>query len=419
MTTGKKSPSGRSAHPQKNRLFSLDVLRGFDMLLLLLIGPLTIALAQGPFVKPFEEKKFLTGFLAQMEHCTWDGFTLWDQIMPLFLFTVGAAIPFALSRYKRSNGGSANWRFWLRLFRRVCLLWILGAVIQGNLLSFKMSEFHLYCNTLQAIAIGYFVSALLYVFFSTRVQVAVTAVLLAGYWALEKFIHFTPSEGIGEIGGGTYIYQHTLAEWIDRSVMTGHWAAGGTEVWILPTMTFIVTVMTGVFAGALAHPLRHRAPAAEEDSDSPAETRRAATPSVFAQLLIIGLVLTAAGYGWSEVPEKMFGYCPLIKSIWTPSLTLMSSGISFLLFAFFYLVTDLLKFRIGFGFLAVIGTNSLLAYFFGALNNGFFRENIQQVFYGLEPHVGTWYPVILVLVNFLVIYFILWALYKNGKSLRA
>ena len=425
MSDGKKSGSrhsGHSRHPQNSRLFSLDVLRGFDMLLLLLIGPLTITLARGPLTGQFETKKPLTRLLEQMEHCTWDGFTLWDQIMPLFLFTAGAAVPYAMSRYKGAGGSRGHWRLWFRLIRRFCLLWILGAVLQGNLLSFKISELHIYCNPLQAIAVACLVSALLYLFFSTRVQIAVTALLLLGYWALERFIHFTPSDGLGEVGGGTYIYQHTLAEWVDRAVMTGHWIADGTQVWILPSLTFIVTAMTGVFAGTLTRNVRRHAAADEEQGEAeyPAETKvPAAHAGTFAKLLAVGAVLTAAGYAWSEIPDKTFGYCPLIKSVWTPSMTLLSSGISFLLFAFFYLITDLLKFRFGFGFLAVIGTNALLAYIFGTLNDGFFRENIQQLFFGLEPRLGSWYPVLLVAVNFFVIYFILWALHRNGKSLRA
>ena len=409
------------SHPKKPRLFSLDVLRGFDMFVFLLLGPLVIALAQGPLIEQFETKNFLRVFLAQMEHCTWDGFTLWDQIMPLFLFTAGAAIPYALARYKTSEGGHVTWHFWFRLIRRFILLWLIGAVMQGNLLEFKVESLHVYCNTLQAIAVAYLFSAVFYIFFNTRIQIGITAFLLAGYWALEKFVHFTASDGFGEVGGGTYVYQHTLAEWIDHKLMAGHWAGDGTQTWILTSMTFIVTAMTGVLAGTITRAHVRRARMEEEDGELPAsaETKQAApTAGVFVQLLLIGAGLTTIGYFWSRVPTGVFGYCPLIKSVWTPSMTLMSSGISFVLLSFFYLICDLLNFRIGFRFFTVIGVNALLAYIFGAFNNGFFRNNIHDLLFGLESPLGSWYPVLLVCVNFAVIYFILWLLYNGRKYLR-
>lgn len=407
--------------PKKPRLFSLDVLRGFDMFVFLLFGPLTIALAQGPLANQFESKKFLQTLLAQMEHCTWDGFTLWDQIMPLFLFAAGAAIPYALARYKKSEGGHAGWRFWFRLIRRFVLLWLIGAVMQGNLLEFKVESLHIYCNTLQAIAVGYLFAALFYTFFGTRVQIGITAFLLTAYWALEKFVHFTASDGFGEVGGGTYVYQHTLAEWVDHKLMAGHWAGDGTQTWILTSMTFIVTAMTGVLAGTITRAHIRRARLAEENGEEtvPTETKTASpTAGVFVQLFLIGAALTAIGYFWSRVPAGVFGYCPLIKSVWTPSMTLMSSGISFVLLSLFYLICDLLNFRIGFRFFTVIGVNALLAYIFGAFNDGFFRNNIHDLLFGLEQRLGSWYPVLLVCVNFAVIYFILWLLYNARKYLR-
>ena len=413
----KSSPSA----PKKPRLFSLDVLRGFDMFVLLLLGPLVIVLAQGPLAGSFESNKYLRVVLAQMEHCTWDGFTLWDQIMPLFLFTAGAAIPYALSRFKKSEGGHVTWRFWFRLIRRFVLLWIIGAIMQGNLLDFKVESLHAYCNTLQAIAVGYLFSAVFYVFFSTRVQIGITAFLLVGYWALEKFIHFTVSDGLGEVGGGTYVYQHTLAEWVDQKLMTGHWAGDGTQTWILTSMTFIVTAMTGVLAGTITRGRAHRARNEEEISEQavPVETKPSApTAGVFVQLFLIGAALTAIGYFWSRVPAGTFGYCPLIKSVWTPSMTLMSSGISFVLLSLFYLICDLLSFRIGFRFFTVLGVNALLAYIFGMFNDGFFRTNIHDLLYGTESLLGKWYPVLLVCVNFAVIYFILWLLYRGRRYLR-
>ena len=83
------------------RLFSLDALRGLDMILLTVVGPLV-----------FSAQKcwgcFPDGFMRQFNH-GWECFTLWDIIMPLFIFMCGAAVPFALER-RLKEGKGVFWR---------------------------------------------------------------------------------------------------------------------------------------------------------------------------------------------------------------------------------------------------------------------------------------------------------------------
>ena len=59
------------------RLYSLDLLRGIDMFLLTVCGPLVWILNAG-YALP-------ESVLFQFTH-PWEGFTLWDIIMPLFVF---------------------------------------------------------------------------------------------------------------------------------------------------------------------------------------------------------------------------------------------------------------------------------------------------------------------------------------------
>ena len=79
------------------RLMSLDVLRGFDMFWIIggdfLFKELTKETGSG----------FLYKLLPQFKHVRWEGFHAWDLIMPLFLFIVGAAMPFSFN--KRLEGG--------------------------------------------------------------------------------------------------------------------------------------------------------------------------------------------------------------------------------------------------------------------------------------------------------------------------
>src|SRR5689334_6337196 len=66
------------------------------------------------------------------DHPRWEGFAAWDLIMPLFLFVVGVAMPFSIGR--RIDEGAGRASIYLKMIRRVALLWILGMISQGNLL---------------------------------------------------------------------------------------------------------------------------------------------------------------------------------------------------------------------------------------------------------------------------------------------
>ena len=104
----------------ESRLFSLDVLRGLDMILLTVVGPLVNSAQDGWECLP-------GAFVMQFRHA-WSGFTLWDIIMPLFIFMCGAAVPYAL--VKRLEKGCGV--FWGHVLARVALLWFLGGLVQGN-----------------------------------------------------------------------------------------------------------------------------------------------------------------------------------------------------------------------------------------------------------------------------------------------
>src|SRR5260221_14720599 len=78
------------ARPQ--RLYSLDALRGFDMLWIMGLGPLLQDLTKdsgSPFWRAFSD---------QFEHPIWNGFAFWDLIFPLFMFMAGVFTPFFFGR---------------------------------------------------------------------------------------------------------------------------------------------------------------------------------------------------------------------------------------------------------------------------------------------------------------------------------
>lgn len=60
-------------------------------------------------------------------------------------------MPFAFTKYRTAGGEGWRRRTMLRVLRRVVLLFLLGMVVQGNLLGCNPEHMSLFCNTLQAI----------------------------------------------------------------------------------------------------------------------------------------------------------------------------------------------------------------------------------------------------------------------------
>ena len=129
-----------------NRLMSVDVLRGFDLLMIIVADRFFYNLNTAANTS-------LTKTLAdQFEHPEWIGFHLYDVIMPLFLFVVGVVIPFSLGN--RSKETYSDFKLYRHILKRFVVLFILGWIVQGNLLELNISKFHICSNTLKAIGVG-------------------------------------------------------------------------------------------------------------------------------------------------------------------------------------------------------------------------------------------------------------------------
>lgn len=370
------------------RLESLDVLRGFD--LFMLVG-LEVAIHQ---LSSAIDTPAFHSFMWCFTHVDWEGFSPWDLVMPLFMFMSGITIPFALSRYKDAKDKTLVYR---RILKRVILLWIFGMMCQGNLLGLNPERIYLYSNTLQTIATGYFISALLFLHTSIRTQIITFCLLLLSYWGAMEFIT------INGFGSGNYTPDGNLAEWIDRE-MLGRFRDGASVVngevvfsesyrytWILSSLNFGATVLTGLFAG---HILKYK---------EWMPTKK------LAYLLIIGASMVAIGWIWGI-------WHPVIKKIWTSSMVLVSSGYCFLLMALFYYIVDYKGWRKHTGWLKVYGMNSIVAYMLAMCMN--FSCIGHSLFHGLGQYIGDFYPILITISNVSIVYFILWCLYKKQIFLR-
>lgn len=377
----------KNTHSSSKRLESLDALRGFDLFFLVALGPLMHSLARTANVEWLNESMWV------FSHVSWEGFSPWDLIMPLFLFMSGISMPFSLSRYKSISDKRPLLR---RLTKRILLLWIFGMMCQGNLLALDPNTIYLYSNTLQAIATGYLITALLFLFTSRRTQIITAVVLLLVYWTAMQFIT------VDGYGGGNYTPQGNLAEWIDNTVLgrfrdTAQVIDGKVVVadwyhytWILSSLNFGVTVLTGLFAGYIA-------------KDKIEEKKK------LKLYFGTGITMVIAGWLWNF-------QMPVIKTIWTSSMVLVSSGYCFLLMGLFYYWIDYKGHRSGITWLKVYGMNSIVAYMLANVVN--FRCIGESLFYGLEQYMGSYYSFLMTLWNIGAVYVIIWFMYKRGIFLK-
>ncbi len=362
----------------KERLASIDVLRGFDMLFLVGAGDILRR-----FIKGFNSEA-LEPVYYQLTHAEWIGFTAWDIIMPLFLFTSGLSMPFSFSNLEKQ--GYTKSKVYLKILRRFFLLFLLGWIVQGNLLDLRLDRFEIYCNTLHSIAFGYLITSLIVLNIrKTSWQLVVGGSLVVIYWALLTFV---PVPGYGS---GVLTPDGNLAMYIDRAVFGSFMNPNTQYTWLLSSLGFGATVYSGYYAGALLK-------------------KQIEQNKKLLQLTLIGVGLIVAGLLLSL-------QMPIIKKIWSPSMILFSSGICFLLLALSYLLTDKLKIKSWWTqAFTELGLNAITAYL---LHTVFGLKNMAALLLrGFEQYTGDFFPLVVSVGQFAILYFIIHHMYKYKIFLK-
>ena len=347
------------------RLYSLDLLRGLDMFLLTVVGPFFAALNK---TTPLPD-----WFMGQFHH-NWGGFTLWDIIMPLFIFMCGAAVPFALP--KRMEDGRAGLRYWRHVASRVALLWILGMVSQGRLLSFNAHLINPFNNTLQAIASGYLAAAIVLCIPSRKIRIAAPFVLALGYSAI---LHLCGD--YTKDGNAATCFEYWLLPRITPEGSKALTLADGGYSWWATIPMFGAMTLCGMTATNIL-----------KSAYSP-RSRLWRLSALGSALLIAGLAISP--------------WIPPIKHIYTLSFTAEAMGISCLVLAVLYAVADILQFRRCTWLLILFGQTSLMAYMcheFKPVLRAFgkmFAPGAEHLFGKSAVPIATWFASTALLVAIL------------------
>jgi len=387
----------------KARLGSLDAFRGLAMLLMVAEVMHLCRVARS-----FPDSPIWQLLCFHQSHKPWEGCSVHDMIQPAFSFMVGVALPFSISG-RMKKGQSMGW-VTVHAFWRALVLILLGIFLRSL---HRGQTYYTFEDTLTQIGLGY---GFLFVMsqWSKRAQWISLVVILIGYWGAFALYPTTEPDFNYEAVGVPNDWPHLM------SGFKSHWnknsnLAHAVDLWLLnlfprespfayngggyQTLSFIPTLGTmimGLLAGGIL---------------STAQSWVAK----LGWLLLIGAAFIGAG-----AALEMFGYCPLVKRIWTPSFALYSGGWCFVILALFYVVIDIAGLRFPAFPLIVIGMNSIAIYCMSWTIEGFIHEAVYRHFSDrwLSLLQEAYHPLANGVVIVLCFWLILYWMYRRHIFLR-
>jgi predicted acyltransferase len=278
------------------RLTSLDVFRGITIAGMILVNMAGVASDVYP----------------PLAHADWHGWTATDLVFPFFLFIVGVAMTFSLSKYTAANKPTSA--VYQRIFRRAAILFALGLFLNGfwnqGIWTFDVSNIRI-MGVLQRISLAYLFASLAVLNLSRTGQWILAGVLLIGYWLTMMYVP------VPEYGSGVLTRVGNFGAYIDRLMIPqAHLYAGdgyqklGDPEGLFSTIPAVVNVLAGYFTGQWIR-------------KQPVTSRT----SIGLALLGIGCLIIGWVWGWTF---------PINKKLWTSSYTIFSSGWALILLAACY-----------------------------------------------------------------------------------
>ena len=292
-------------------------------------------------------------------HADWHGCTPTDLVFPFFLFIVGVAMAFSISKYlnitntptspvyKGSWGG-----LYSRIIRRSALLFILGLFLNG-FWNYDWNTIRI-MGVLQRISLAYLLAALVVLNLPKKGQWLIAFFLLISYWIAMSFIP-VPGYGVGNL-----TRDGNLGAYIDRLIIgTAHLYKGdkfnslGDPEGLFSTIPAVVSVLLGYFTG-------------EWLGKQPVKSRTTMT------LLIVGLSCLVIGEVWG------FGF-PINKKLWTSSYVIFTTGWALVLLAACYELVEVRCFRRWGKPFEVMGLNAIFV----------FVASVLMIKILVKTHIGT------------------------------
>ena len=421
------------------RLWSLDVLRGLNMLCIIGLASLITmicnlhasdfrVLGDGAVRAAVAFKNSWIGpspetIAKHMEHVEWNGVLHHDTIFPLFLFLAGVSFPFSL--FKQRANGRPTWRILLKILWRGIALVVLG-IVYSNKVRFDIPTIR-FMGVLQHIGLAWMFAALLYwpLAKKTKTLLGVCAFILVTYWlavALVPAPDVAPKDAFAKdafVARAKTLFVHQPCKLLDNNPLPDFDAEDYPEVGtiahnLLPEGCVVNYVDRKLVPGRLYHQ-----PSKWEGEDFKRSSNLEYNPQLFRQLrdpeglastypaivtallgmifggflrrddsdfskwrklavlLIGGVALLAIGLAWNYV-------FPVNKNLWNSTFVCIVGGYSALALGLFYFLLDILPLKyVGFPF-AVVGMNSITIFLakriivFNSMRDFFFEDAINR-----------------------------------------
>jgi heparan-alpha-glucosaminide N-acetyltransferase len=358
------------------RNVSVDAYRGFVMFLMMAEVLRLSRVAQALPGNPFWQ------FLAwNQTHVAWAGASLHDLIQPSFSFLVGVALPYSIA--SRLAKGATIGRMVLHAAWRALVLIALGIFLRSTRSAQTNFTFE---DTLTQIGLGYTFLFLLGLK-PPRWSWIALGVILFGYWLAWALFPIAPGLPFEAHWAKNANAGHAFDVWFlnlfprEKPFIENR----GGYLTLIPTLG---TMILGLVAGRWL---------------------RASAPAIpYRKFLVAGAIGVTAG-----AVLHFAGICPVVKRIWTPSWTLFSGGLCFLLLALFCRMRPA-------HFLVVVGMNSIAAYLIAHLFHEFIEQSF-RIHLGQAPFTlfGPAYQPLLLGAAVLATYWlILWWMYRRKLFLK-
>lgn len=360
----------------RERLLSLDALRGFDMFWI------TGGSALVTIIAKYTGAGWLVPVVDQMEHVPWAGFHFYDLIFPLFMFISGVAIPFALvSKLEKKVPKSELAK---KAVTRGITLVILGLFYNG--VFSNGFENPRVASVLAQIGLAYLGAALIVIYSkSFKSRLYWLGGILVAIGIIQLLI---PVPGIG---AGVLTPEGCINGYLDRMLLPGRLYGGSFDPEGLLCIASAVTVtLMGSVAG---HFLR--------DKTTDDQKKLKTLFLIGASAIVVALLLNT--------------FYPFIKSCWTSSFDILTGGIGFLLMATFYWIIDVKGWKKWSFFFRVIGMNSIFIY----LLHGFVNlDKVTNKIFGWTVLWGDFGQLVSIAGGIMLVWSLLYYMYKKNIFLR-
>lgn len=312
-------------HNKSERFLSLDVFRGLTIALMIVVN----TPGTGASLYPY------------LVHGKWFGFTLADLVFPSFLFAMGNAMSFSMSRLRQAPVA----KVWKKIIKRTVVIFLLGYLMywfpffRHGLDGWELKPFSetRVMGVLQRIALCYFFASVIFYYFSEKVALIISGGLLLGYWAI-LYLFGQP--------GGELEMATNAASRFDLSILgLGHIYKRDSIPFdpegILSTLPAIVNVIGGYLAGIFIQ-------------------KKGKSFEGIAKLLMVGFLLFALAQWWNLI-------FPISKKLWTSPFSLYTIGLDLSIMAILIYAIEMKKVKVGVEFFDIFGKNPLFIYLFSEL----------------------------------------------------